>query len=82
MLPADKDVPTTCVVLNNILNTLRVIPVTRRVDSQTQVLSQRLDGVVGTLALAICERQSYIFPILILATRDWDWTHHFQESEP
>ena len=54
MLPANKNIATASIPINNILNTTRIIPIAGSVNSQTKVPSQGLDGIVRTLALAIC----------------------------
>lgn len=70
MLPANKNIATASVPSNNILNTTRVIPVAGSVNGQTKVLSQGLDGVVRTLALAICNTSISFFSSLHANTKN------------
>lgn len=63
MLPANKNIATASIPINNILNTTRIVPVAGSVNGQTKVLSQGLDGVVRTLALAICNTSISLFSL-------------------
>jgi hypothetical protein len=53
VLPANQDIAFSIVVLDKLLNTLRIIPIAISINLEPKVLSQRLNGVTGTGAFAI-----------------------------
>jgi hypothetical protein len=53
MFPANQHIAQPGVTLNHVSNTLRIIAITRRVHSQSQVFSERLYCLIRTSAFAI-----------------------------
>lgn len=58
MLPADEDISRPRVVVDDFFDAFRIVAVTRSVDLQAEVLSQRFDGLVGTVLFAIYDESS------------------------
>lgn len=53
VLPADKDVASSSVAINNTLHTIRIVTLTRSVNGKSETLCQRKNCVVWALLRAI-----------------------------
>jgi hypothetical protein len=53
MLPTNQDVARTPIVLYDFVDAALVVSVARRIDGDTEILSQRVDGVVRSFARSI-----------------------------
>lgn len=54
VLPANQYIAFFVVAIDKVLNAIWFVPVARRIHSETEVFSQRLNGIAGTGAFSIC----------------------------
>jgi hypothetical protein len=54
VLPTNQYIAFFVIIIDKVLNAIWVIPVARRIHSETEVFCQRLNGVAWTGAFSIC----------------------------
>lgn len=86
MFPTNKNILIPGISFHHISHTNRIIAITGRIDSQTQVRSKRLNCIIWALTLAaFSEIYSAAWPREVGIASDAgfrDWTYHFQVPVP